>query len=167
MVTKMIVQNSMAIGQAWTFRSLISEECHVNAASFITRCLNIKPKDNVMLKNQIMDEKVLQKVFYRVIKVSFKTTFKGNRREKASTKSHIRILLILLLSRLIIRIVLGNELLIKAKCCYQQILVFFQFLLFTYILYSVHLLEVNLMETYAGHQPISSPHDITWSNLFE
>lgn len=97
-----------------------------------------------MLKNQIMDEKVLRKVFYRVIKVSFKITFKGNRRENSSIKSHIRLLLILLLSRLIIRIVLGNEFLIKAKCCYLQILVFFLFSLFTHILYSVHLLEVNL-----------------------
>lgn len=80
-VTKMIAQVSIAIGQPWAFRSLISEECHDNVASFVTECSNIKSKDNVILENKIMDDEVLWKVFYRVIKVSFKTTFRGNRRK--------------------------------------------------------------------------------------
>lgn len=58
-VTKMTVQNSITRGQPWAFRSLISEECHNNAASFITRCSNIKSKDNVILENKIMVEEVL------------------------------------------------------------------------------------------------------------
>lgn len=59
MVSIMIAQNSVAIGQPWTFWSLISEECHNNAASFITWCHNINPKDNVTLENKTEDKQVL------------------------------------------------------------------------------------------------------------
>ena len=59
--------------------------------------------------------------------------------------------LILVLSRLIICVVLGNGFFTKTKCCYQQTLaflqqalVFFLFLLFTYIQYSEYLSEFGL-----------------------
>lgn len=74
--------------QPWTFRSLISEECHGNVASFITWCYNINPKDNVILETK-MDKEVLWKVYYIVIKDSiFKATFRTTEGKAINKVTH-------------------------------------------------------------------------------